>query len=332
MNFRSNIKCRYYDYGFIQTPLFKATSYSSNADIYVKLEGQNLFGNIKSRSAFYMLNSVATEYKPVNGRLNVVESSSGNLALALHNLSDLFSINFLCLTDSTTSELKQKKLIEEGVNLKFVEIGNNLDLRTARINMARSLHAKGDFIWLNQYNNNANALAHYETTAPEIFKQANQNVDWIIVSVGSGGTISGIARYLKERDSNIKVVGVEPIGSTSFGGHDGMYITAGAGMRGPSQLLKSNFQYIDFFAQVSDETAARECNRFWEVEGVKVGLTSGHCLAVASKLSKEITGKVIVISPDSGDHYEHIIDRLLQVTPFNRDDSISIMPLQKIAT
>jgi cysteine synthase len=330
MKHQFKIRDNYYKQNFKFTPLYNASKFSNNRRIYVKLEGDNLLGSIKSRSAFYMLNTISLQNLSNSNRLNVVESSSGNLALALHYFSEMFNIKFLCITDRTTSPLKQQQLLDCGVNLKYVEIGNNPDLRTARIKLAKSLHDSGSYIWLNQYQNKANALAHYETTAPEIFKQSKHEIDWIIVSVGSGGTISGIAKYLKEKNPTIKVIGVEPLGSTSFGGINGSYATAGAGMRGPSELLKSNLEYIDYFCQVPDSVAAFQCLNFYAKEGLKVGLTTGHCLAVAYKIAKTENSKIIVVSPDKGDYYNDIIGSLVNETDNIDEYSLKIKKVLKV--
>lgn len=323
----SNALSKYKEFGFVKTPLVCVDRYCDTGNLYIKLEGENLFGNIKGRCAFYMLEDAVSKYYDGGQPINIVESSSGNLALALHRLSGRFNVNFLCLSDRTTPKDKQKDLLGEGVNVHFVPKKKHVDFRSARISMAKELHEKSEYIWINQYNNSANAQAHYQTTGPEIWEQTNGDLDWIVLSVGSGGTISGVAKYLKRQNKKINVIGVEPLGSTSFGGVNSRYVTAGAGMCGPSNLLKDHMDFIDFYVQVPDNIAAFECKKFMEYEGISVGLTTGHCLAVASTLATNLRKKVVVISPDSGEHYKDIIYNLIQKQPTLKKESMKITPI-----
>lgn len=317
MQNKSNTLKMFNRFNFKKTPLVCANRYSPAGNVFLKLEGENLFGNIKVRCAFYMLQDIANQNSGCTHAVNVVESSSGNLAIALHKLSDHFNVNFLCLSDRTTPENKQKELLDEGINVQFVEKMGYPDFRTARISKAKELHEKFDYIWVNQYENPANAQAHYETTGPEIWEQTQGNIDWVVVSVGSGGTISGISKYLKQKKPSINIVGVEPLGSTSFGGESHPYVSAGAGMLGPSELLKTYLKYIDYYAQVSDILAAMECKKVEKLEGVSVGLTTGHCLAVASQLQTKPNDTVVVVSADSGRHYNTTFTNLIESAPEN---------------
>lgn len=316
MQNKSDIFKEFNSFQFVKTPLVCVNRYVPAGNVFLKLEGENLFGNIKARCAFYMLQDIVNQRSGSSHSINVVESSSGNLAIALHKLSNHFNVHFLCLSDRTTPESKQKELLDEGVNVEFVEKMGHPDFRTARISKAKELHEKSDYIWVNQYENPANAQAHYETTGPEIWEQTQGNIEWVIASVGSGGTISGIAKYLKQKKPTINIVGVEPLGSTSFGGESHPYVSAGAGMLGASKLLKAHLKYIDYYAQVSDILAAMECKKFAEHEGISVGLTTGHCLAVASQLTNRPNETVVVVSADTGIHYKKTINNLVEL-PIN---------------
>jgi len=116
MQNKSNTLKMFNRFNFKKTPLVCANRYSPAGNVFLKLEGENLFGNIKVRCAFYMLQDIANQNSGCTHAVNVVESSSGNLAIALHKLSDHFNVNFLCLSDRTTPENKQKELLDEGIN------------------------------------------------------------------------------------------------------------------------------------------------------------------------------------------------------------------------
>ena len=298
--------------GLTDTPLVCVDKYCLSGNMFVKCEGENQLGSIKARAAYYMLHGAVIKNTTNDQMINIVESSSGNLAIAIHKLSGYFGVNFLCLSDKTTPVRKQKELHEEGLNVRFIQKGDYPDFRSARIASASRLGKQPGFFWLNQYANPMNVRAHYETTGPEIWEQTKGTVRWIVISVGSAGTICGIGRFLKQVDSSVKIVGVEPLGSTLFGGKSHSYIAAGAGMLGPSEILLRYGNCIDYFSQVSDTIAAWECKQFEKREGFNVGLTTGHSLAVGSLLCSRTRSPVVVVSADNGNCYEDSIRHLLE--------------------
>jgi len=295
---------------FINTPLMCAKNYWPKGNLFVKLDGNNIYGGIKSRTAFYMLKEITDKLPSTANKLNVVESSSGNLAIALHKLSDLFNVNFLCLADKSIPESKIKELQNAGVNIQLVDKGNYPDLRSARIAKAIKIGQKKGWVWANQYANVGNFRAHFETTGAELWDQTSGALSYVVCSVGSAGTICGIGNYLKEKKHNINIVGVEPVGSTSFGGKPGPYISAGAGMRGPSELLSRFGGCINYYSKVTDESAAIQCINFFKYEKISVGITTGHNLAVATEIASNTDKIVVVVSADSGHHYKEELKKL----------------------
>ncbi len=312
-------------FGLTDSPLIPVNRYCPRGNMFVKCEGENRLRSIKARSAFYMLHDAVQKYTVTGQQICIVESSSGNLAIALHKLSGHFGVSFLCLSDKTTPVSKQRELLEEGVNVQFIPKGDYPDFRSARIAAASRFGEQPDYVWINQYANPANFRAHYETTGPEIWEQTKETVRWIVISVGSAGSICGVGKFLKQVNPDINVVGVEPLGSTSFGGRSLPYVAAGAGMLGASELLRRYGSCIDYFAQVSDYLAALECRRFEELEGFNVGLTTGHNLAVASLLCRRTRSSVVVVSADSGKHYKASIKQLLGLPP-RKPDEVSLQP------
>jgi len=281
------------------TPLFKANKYCPNGNIYLKMEMYNLSGSIKIRTAFYMLKDLYEKNK-INSKTTVIESTSGNLGIALSFFTKALNINFLCLIDPLINRNKFDELKKMSTNIYKVQETIGLDYRSSRIKLAKELDKKDNYFWLNQYENLSNVKAHYETTGPEIWKQTNGNIDYLISTVGSGGTISGTALFLKEQNSNIKVIGVEPYGSCIFGGKPSCYISAGAGMTKPSNITEFYLYLIDEAFKVRDNEATQECESFFSCEGVKIGHTSGMCLCIAKKIiQKDKKANIIIIAADS---------------------------------
>lgn len=215
----------------------------------------------------------------------------------------------MCLVDPTVPESKIQKLRDYGINYYSVPLSGKADYRTARIDYAKELDKRKEWKWTNQYSNPANAKGHYLTTAPELYEQMDKRIDIFVCSVGSGGTISGVGKYLKEHNENIIIVAVEPKGSTIFGGTDASYLTVGAGLVGPSGLIKHNWDLIDYAVKVNDDDAISISIEFEIMEKESVGITSGSVLYVARYLSELFPNqRIACISPDGGENYRHIYD------------------------
>jgi len=206
------------------------------------------------------------------------------------------------------------ELEEFGVETQVVSLGNNPDYRSARINLARELDAQSDWIWTNQYDNLSNYKAHFETTGPEIWSQMEGHLDYIVVSVGTGGTICGVGHYLKQKNPTINVIAVEPKGSTIFGGKPGKYLNVGAGMHKPTGIIKEYGHVIDNYCQVDDQYSLEECIIFNNYESMSVGVTTGSVLFIASHLASHFPDKnVLAISPDGGEMYNDLFEEIIQL-------------------
>ncbi|WOO36837.1 pyridoxal-phosphate dependent enzyme [Anaerocolumna sp. AGMB13020] len=289
------------EYRIGNTPLFEIGMNDGNK-IHIKLEKYNFLRSIKARTAYYIVKNL-----PELDKRCIVESTSGNLGLALNYFLKEENIEFLCLVDESISKEKLLKLEEHGVHYKIVSQYEDMDLRSSRIKMAKDLEETGQYYWTNQYANMNNMLANYSSTAPEIWNQRDGNVDACICPVGSGGTVSGIAKYMKEKNSNIHILGVEPVGSTIFGGEDGEYINAGTGLKGPSQLIEKHMSYIDGYYQIPDKESIFYCKELKDKYDLKLGISSGMAYAAAVKYAKKVKNQnIIVISPDGMESYQHI--------------------------
>ncbi|MDR6774847.1 pyridoxal-phosphate dependent enzyme [Azospirillum sp. BE72] len=294
------------DYGIGGTPLHWARDFCPQGQLALKLEQSNATGSIKARTAYYLLADMI-QRGDIEPGCRIVESTSGNLGLALAALAAEIGVGVTCLVDPTVVERKVDRLRACGAEVRVVERGGHPDHRSARMAEAERLGRRSGWLWPNQYANEAGMLAHEETTGPEILQALDGRVDVVVAPVGTGGTLLGIGRALKAHRPGIRLVAVEPEGSTIFGGRPGHYLSAGAGLHEPSPLLRRYGRCIDGFSKVDDETAIRTCLAVAECEPCTIGITAGAAVAVAARIAARNPDLVVVaIVPDAADNYEQI--------------------------
>lgn len=292
-----------YEYGIGNTPMMVIELANDNK-LFIKQEKYNFLNSIKARTAYYIVKDLNT--KEVNG---VVESTSGNLGFALSYFLDDMGVDFLCLVDESISKEKLEKLKKYHIDYRVVKRIENLDYRSSRIKVAKELQDSGKYFWSNQYDNRNCMLAHYETTGPEIWEQCKGDIDICFCPVGTGGTITGIAKFLKEKNTNIEIIGIEPMGSTIFGGTDGEYINAGTGLRGPSGLIEKYIDYIDGYYQINDLESVRCCKGLKKEYGLELGISSAMTYAAVLDYShKEKNKSIVMIAPDGMDSYISVLE------------------------
>jgi len=306
-------------YGVGNTPMYRVREYCPSGNLYLKLENTNPLGSIKDRTAYYMVNDLIETGRLRRG-VKLTESTSGNLGLAIAYFAREVNVRFLCLVDPSLPPDQLKELEDHGVEIHVVSLGNNPDYRAARIGLARELDQQSDWIWTNQYDNPANFRAHYETTGPEIWSQTEGQVDYIVCSVGTGGTICGVGHYLKQQKPAVKVVAVEPKGSTIFGGKPSKYLTAGAGMRHPSGIFTEYGYVVDYYCKVDDTDALQECVDFVNAENLNLGVTTGSVLLMASRLAARHPDEcVVAVAPDGGEIYSEFVEGIVPLGSRTRD-------------
>lgn len=282
-------------YNIGNTPLRMATRINDN-QIFVKSEFENFGGSIKARSGYYMIHEL-----PKSARdKKIIESTSGNLGLALGFFCKEYGLDFTALIDASTAAAKVERMKKAGIKYILAEKEKGYDYRSSRIRLAERLEKTGDYYWINQYDNADNVAVHELTTAAEIWEQSGKKVTHIICAMGSCGTICGIGRFFCKNSPNVKIIGVEPEGSTIFGKKKGDYINAGAGLVGkPGNLLK-NPDVIDEAYTVSDLqslAAARELNERYHI---RAGVTAGMAFHQALELAEKLRGAYIVIVAADG--------------------------------
>lgn len=288
------------------TPLLQITGTGKNVDtkarVLVKLEYANPSGSVKDRAAYYMLQEAVKSGK-VNKDTIIIEPTSGNTGIALAAYAASKGIKIILTMPESMTVERRNILKAYGAEVVLTEAVNGM---RGAIEKAQELAAayKNSFI-PSQFDNEANVKAHYETTGPEIWNDTDGKVDVFVAGVGTGGTITGTGRYLKEKNPDIKVVAVEPSDSAVLSGKSaGAHKIQGIGAGFVPKILDT--QIYDSIITVDNRDAFLEAGKLAKNEGVLVGISSGAVLHAALKLADrdEYADKTIVaLLADGGDRY-----------------------------
>jgi len=289
-----------------KTPLIEVTNieqiYDLKAKILVKLEYCNPAGSVKDRAAYYMIKEA--EQKGILKKDSVIiEPTSGNTGIGLAAIAAAKGYRTILTMPDTMSVERRNILKAYGAEIVLTEGAKGMK---GAIEKAQELaqEIEGAFIPA-QFDNPANAQAHYETTGPEIWEDTEGVIDVFVASVGTGGTITGTGRFLKEKNANIKIVAVEPSDSPVLsGGQAGAHKIQGIGAGFVPNVLDTNI--YDEIITVENEQAFEASRELTKKEGILTGISSGAALSAAVALAKrpENSGKtIVVLLPDSGDRY-----------------------------
>lgn len=285
----------------------------SPGKVMIKLEYVNPSGSIKDRTALYMIKE-AEERGLLKPGSTIVEPSSGNTALSLAMLAAAKGYRMVAVVPKSTSEQKVKLMKLLGAEVIFAEVGVPLGHPKHHYTLAKRLAEENGWVMLDQYKNEANIKAHYETTGPEVLRQAKElmgGIDAFVAGVGTGGTILGVGKYLKERLPKVRIVAVIPKG-TKVGELFGMegdrlkHSIEGLTAMPVSELLKRHKDVIDEVLEVEDEEAMKMVKELASKEGLLAGLSAGANALGALKLAKEGL-RVATVAPDGAIRY---LDRL----------------------
>ncbi|MBN1056634.1 cysteine synthase family protein [Clostridium botulinum] len=283
------------------TPIMKLNNMGIKAgvNVFAKLEFLNPGGSVKDRIGIYMIED-AENKGLLRAGYTIIEATAGNtgLGIALAAINKEYRVIFVVPEKfSVEKQMLMKALGAEIVNtpredgmLGAVEKANEL-LKTIK-----------NSITLKQFENKSNPLAHYETTGPEIYKDLDGKIDYFLCGAGSGGTYTGILKYLKEKNSNIKGVLADPEGSTMGGGEEACYDIEGIGNNFIPKTM--DMTYVDDVIKVNDEEAFHIVKQLALKEGLIVGTSSGAAVAAALKLASKIdSGNIVTLLPDRGERY-----------------------------
>lgn len=288
------------------TPLLELSRFDAEralaGRIFAKLEKNNPAGSAKDRVAKYMIAAAEKEGKLTAGG-TIVEPTSGNTGIGLAAIARAKGYRVILTMPSTMSAERRKLLEAYGAEVVLTDGAKGMSGAIEEADRLASSIA-GAFV-PGQFSNPANPLAHYETTGPEIFEALGGKVDAFVASVGTGGTLTGVARYLRERLPDVYVVAVEPAGSPVLsGGKAGPHAIQGIGAGFVPKILDTSL-YQEVIT-VSDDDAFSYARAVGKAEGTLVGISSGAALCAAAQLAAraQFAGKnIVVVFPDGADRY-----------------------------
>ena len=289
--------------GFNEEELYVDLEPTFGRSLFLKCEGFNFAGSIKLKAAIEMVEAAERD-GVLTPRSVLVESSSGNLGVALSMIAASKGYGFLCVTDSRCNLSTRRLMQAFGSQVHVITepdtVGGFLG---ARINYVRALCASDDrYVWLNQYANPQNWKAHYRNTAPAIARQFPQ-LDVLFVGAGTCGTLMGCARYFREWDRPVRVVAVDSVGSVTFGGPPGRRMIPGLGTSVRPAMLDES--YVEEVVRVEEADTIRACHRL-AGRGFLFGGSTGTVISGAMDWltlhgSQDLTA--VAIAPDFGERY-----------------------------
>jgi cystathionine beta-synthase len=298
------------------TPLIKLNNVTENlkGNFYAKVESFNPGHSSKDRIALYIIEE-AEKKGILSPGDTIIETTSGNTGFSLAMVSIIKGYNCILAVSSKSSKDKIDMLRSLGAKVYVCPAHVSADDDRSYYNVAKRLHeeTKGS-VYINQYFNQLNIDAHYKSTGPEIWKQTNGRITHLVACSGTGGTISGTAKYLKEQNPNVKILGVDAFGSvlkkyheTKEFDNDEIYPYRIEGLGKNLIPSATDFDIIDKFIKVSDEESAHSAREITRKEGLFVGYTSGAVMQAIKQYAEEgefdENSIVVAIFPDHGSRY-----------------------------
>jgi cysteine synthase A len=290
---------------------YRLPAFAGSHDLFLKLEGFNITGSIKIKTAIGLVEDLERRGIARPNETVIVESSSGNLGLALSLVCAIKGYEFICVTDPNANHATIRGMELYGAKVLVVEdrdpVGGFLGSRLKKIDQI--LRSVPNTVWLNQYANMANKNVHAEQTASEIARQFDK-VDWIFVGTGTTGTLAGVSERLHHEFPGIKVVAVEPAGSVTFGGAPGKRNIPGIGTSVRPKL--ADHANPDKVVTIGEEETVEACLSFVRDHHLLVGGSTGTVLAAVRQLAPEFKSgdTIVAISADLGEKYlDTVYDR-----------------------
>ena len=284
-----------------KTPIVKVNNMvdENSAEVYVKLEKFNPGGSTKDRAALGMIEDAEKKGLLKKG-YTIVEPTSGNTGIGLAFIGRVKGYKVIIVMPETMSKERRDLIKAYGAELILTEGSKGMQ---GAIEKALEYKDKEGYFIPQQFENEANTQKHYETTAEEIYEDLS-DLDYVVAGVGTGGTIVGVAKKLKEKNKNIKVVAIEPKTSAVIsGGRPGAHNIQGIGAGFVPSIYDSSV--IDEVIAVSDINSIKTAKEFVDKEGILLGISSGAAIYVAMQIAKKIGKgkKVLAIAPDGGEKY-----------------------------
>ena len=282
------------------TPIYQL----DNTNIFVKLEKYNLGGSVKDRAVLGMLEEAMSK-GAVNKDTIIVEPTSGNTGIAVAILASVLGIKAVIIMPESMS-IERRNIIK-AYGAQLILTPKELGIKGS-IEKAAEIRGKySNAISLSQFDNPANPGYHHKTTGREILEQV-PNIDIFVAGVGTGGTFTGVAKYLKENKPEVLAIAVEPAESPAISeGHGGPHKIQGIG----TGFIPENFQkeYMDEVFTVTSDEAIEETKNFLRSTGIGIGISSGAAIVGAKKVAEKYPGKnIVTILPDGVDKYLSVLD------------------------
>ena len=283
------------------TPILKINNipFKEGVNVFAKLENFNPGGSVKDRIGVYMINKAEESGKLKKGG-TIIEATAGNtgIGIALAALNKGYRVIFVVPLKFSIEKQKIMKLY----GAEIIHTSREKGMLGAVAKAEELLKEIPNSIALKQFENTANPLAHYETTGPEIYKALDGKIDYFVAGAGSGGTYTGIVKFLKEKNPEIKGILVDPVGSTMGGGKELCYNIEGIGNDFIPNTM--DMKLVDEVIKVNDNEAFEMVKTLGIKEGLVVGSSSGAAMAGTLKLTEKIAGgNVVTLFPDRGDRY-----------------------------
>ena len=273
------------------TPMVELTRMNKNPSVkvYAKLEGNNPGGSVKDRPALNMIRS-AMERGDIKKGTKLIEATSGNTGIAMALIAGLFNLDIELVMPETST--RERVLTMKAYGAKVTLLATMEGSR----DYAEEKAASGDYFLLNQFANPDNSMAHYKTTAPEIWRDTDKSITHFVSAMGTTGTIMGCSSFFKEQNPAIQIVGCQPTEGSSIPGI----------RRWPAEYVPKIFdpQKVDQVMDISQQEAEETCRQLAKQEGIFAGVSSGGAAAAALRLSDELKeGVIVFIVCDRGDRY-----------------------------
>lgn len=283
------------------TPILKLNhlGINKNVSIYAKLELFNPGGSVKDRIGLSMVEKAEKEGILKKG-MKIIEATAGNtgIGIVLAALNKGYEVIFTVPEKFSIEKISIMKALGAKVIMTPIDDGMEGAIALAKKMVSEDHEA----ISLLQFENSANPEIHYQTTGKEIDEALQMPIDYFISGAGSGGTVSGVSKYLKEKYPKMRTVVADPIGSTMGGGEAGCYQIEGIGNHFIPESM--DIRYIDAFDKVTDDEAFFYVKALALKEGLLVGTSSGAALAVAVRIARKMdSGSIVTLFPDRGDRY-----------------------------
>ena len=264
--------------------------------IFVKIEKSNPAGSIKDRAALYMIKGAIKDGSLKKG-MEIVEPTSGNTGIAIAMIGHALGYKVNIVMPYSMSVERRNLIASFGANLILTGEGG----MQVALDKAKKLVATGNYFMPNQFENKYNALAHEETTGPEIYRDL-KDISGFIAGIGTGGTVTGVGKYLKAQNKEIQIWGLEPdesplITKGKAGGHK----IQGIGANFIPGVL--NQEILDKTITVKSDEAIEMARRLSRQEGLSVGISAGANVVGALKMQKEIGGNIVTVAPDTAERY-----------------------------